>query len=57
MPETASRGRGRRDVAKLVLTLLRGLLGAALMASVLLICANAFGRYVLHKRSSGLRKC
>lgn len=44
-------------MAKLVLTLLRGLLGAALMASVLLICANAFGRYVLHKRSSGLRKC
>lgn len=36
-------------MANIVLMLLRGLLGAALMASVLLICANAFGRYVLHK--------
>jgi TRAP-type C4-dicarboxylate transport system permease small subunit len=36
-------------VANLLLKPLRALLGVALMASVLLICANAFGRYVLHK--------
>jgi TRAP-type C4-dicarboxylate transport system permease small subunit len=36
-------------VANLLVMLLRGLLGTTLMVSVLLICANAFGRYVLHK--------
>ncbi len=31
------------------LGLIRAFLGAVLMASVLLICANAFGRYALHQ--------
>jgi TRAP-type transport system small permease protein len=36
-----------RFVEAFTLRLIRLLLGAALLASVLLICANAFGRYVL----------
>lgn len=36
-------------MANTLLKALRALLGIALMMSVLLICANAFGRYVLHK--------
>ena len=37
-----------RVLTDLVFKLIRLLLGAALLLSVLLICANAFGRYVLH---------
>lgn len=35
-------------LTELVFKFIRVLLGAALLLSVLLICANAFGRYVLH---------
>jgi TRAP-type C4-dicarboxylate transport system permease small subunit len=38
-----------QGVAKLVLNLIRVVLATILLASVLLICANAFGRYVLWK--------
>jgi TRAP-type transport system small permease protein len=34
--------------AQILLKAIRALLGAMLLASVILICANAFGRYVLH---------
>ena len=36
-------------VATLVLNLIRAVLATILIASVFLICANAFGRYVLLK--------
>ncbi len=41
-------GTGGRVVGVLLMAL-RGILGVGLMLSVLLICANAFGRYALHQ--------
>jgi TRAP-type C4-dicarboxylate transport system permease small subunit len=37
-----------RDLTEYIFRFIRLLLGTALLLSVLLICANAFGRYVLH---------